>query len=240
MEADNNAAERNHAAGDPEAYDRVTSKPSSLHDLTLPGIEQAKATGAWLKEHDLTFTQHITSSYLRAMHTAKLLDIRAAQWQVEDRICEKDGGILNTMKPAEVATFLNDSKQQRHALDNYRHRVERGESFLDLEMRLRPFIEELTGRPLVVCHGHVIRVIDRIIMGGKCSWDFGAYKDTRGDLSNGVLIEYHKLAKHGWHRRLSVPCKDSAFGAWEPINRPLYTNDGLGKLIEKVRALSRT
>ncbi|MDB5238277.1 MAG: phosphoglycerate mutase protein [Candidatus Kaiserbacteria bacterium] len=236
MEADNNAAERNHARGQADAYDAVISKPSSLHDLTPAGVEQAIATGEWLKEHGLSFTRHITSAYLRAMRTSRLLDILGARWEVEDRICEKDSGILNSMKPDEAAALLDESKQQRHSRDNYRYRVERGESFLDLDTRARPFFESLTDRSLVVCHGHVIRVVDRIIMGGKCSWDFGSYKDTRGDLSNGVLIEY-KRSTSGWDRRLTVPCKDPHFGSWEEIDRPLYSNTALGALIEKVRTL---
>lgn len=237
MEADNNAAERNHAGGQPDAYDLVTKKPSSLHDLTERGVEQAKITGDWLKENNLTFTRYITSDYLRAIHTAQLLDVFGARWEVETRICEKDGGILNAMKPDEAAAFLDESKQQRHIRDNYRYRVERGESFQDLHTRIWPFFHTLTDHPLVLCHGHVIRVVDRVGMRGQCAWDFGSFKDTRGDLPNGVLIEYRRNKKGWWDRRLSVPCRDGKMGAWEPIERPRYSNADLGRLIEKVRAL---
>jgi broad specificity phosphatase PhoE len=237
MEAANNAAEKAYTCGVSDAYEKVVTTPSSLHDLTRSGVEQAVATGDWLKKKNLTFTRHITSSFLRAMRTAMLLDIFDASWEIEDRICEKDGGLLNTMKPEEVEVHLDDSVQKRHLRDSYRYRPERGESFLDLDTRSRPFFDSLSGRPLVVCHGHLIRCVDRIKMRGQCSWDFGSYKNTRNDLPNGVLIEYRRNRKGWWDRRVSVPCQGSEFGTWEAIELPMYSNEALGRLIEKVRAL---
>jgi broad specificity phosphatase PhoE len=237
MEAENNAAEKKHAGGDADAYNNVTRYPSSLHELTPPGIEQATVTGEWLKEHNFSFTSHTTSAYLRAIQTGRLLNIRGAHWEVEDSITEKDSGRLNTMNPDEAAAHLAESAQMRHVRDIYRYRPERGESFQDLNTRVWPFFQQLTGRPLIVCHGHVIRVVDRIRMCRQNSWDFGSFKDARGDLPNGVLIEYRKNDKGWWDRRLSVPCKGSVPGEWQPIEPKRYTNGQLDGLIEKVRAL---
>lgn len=234
--AANNDAESRHKKGESNAYCDVVKRPSALHDLTTQGIREGKMAGDWLRRHGLVFDQHVVSSYLRALHTAALLDIENAAWEIEDRICEKDGGTLNAMTPEQVAAHLNDSKQRRHTRDVYRYRPERGESFLDLDARVRSFTESIRKRALIVCHGHVIRIIDRVIMAGQCSWEFGAFQDVRGDLPNCVFIEYRRIG-NDWERRMSLPCRDPGIGSWLTIVRPKHKTADLLTMIEKIRTL---
>ncbi len=236
--AENNDAEDKHRKGDVRAYDEVVTRPSSLHDLTSHGKTQARKTGKWIKQHDLRFSRHVVSGYVRALRTASLLEILDAQWEIEERLCEKDSGIYNTLTPSGVQRHLASRQSRRQRSDVYRDRPEGGESFLDLEVRVRSVFEALTGRPLVVCHGHVIRVLDRIIMRKMNAWEFGSFKDIRGDIPNGALIEYQRVESSPtghtvevWQRRMSIPHQESGLGEWEDIVPVRHSSADLSRLI---------
>lgn len=243
--AENNDAEDRHRNGDARAYDEVVTFPSSLHDLTSHGKSQAQKTGKWIEKHGLRFSRHIVSGYVRALRTASLLDIPNAQWEIEERLCEKDSGIYNTLTPSGVQRYLAGRQSKRQRDDIYRDRPEGGESFLDLEVRVRSVFEFLTDRPLVVCHGHVIRVFDRIVMRRMNAWEFGSFKDTRGDIPNGALIEYRRIDSsvpdHGgelWQCRMSIPHRDDSPGEWTDIVPVRHSNADLSQLITSALALS--
>jgi broad specificity phosphatase PhoE len=95
--ADNNNAEERYKQGDRRPYDEVIKRPSSYHDLTEEGKLQAVKTSEWFERHGLHFSHHIVSGYIRALRTASLLDLGDARWRIEERLCEKDRGILNTL-----------------------------------------------------------------------------------------------------------------------------------------------
>src|SRR5258708_3638535 len=152
--AENNEAEAKMRAGDRRSYDLVIRRPSSLHDLTAMGCDQALRTGEWLKRHGLMFTRHVVSGYVRALRTARLLDISSATWEIEERLCERDSGILNSLTPSGVRDYFKSRGNERHTLDTYRFRPEDGESFLDLDVRIRSIFESQVGNSLFVCHGH--------------------------------------------------------------------------------------
>ena len=237
--AENNAAEAKHRAGDPRAYDPAIKIPSSGHDLMDEGKEQAVKTGAWLKRHGITFSHHVVSGFVRAMRTASLLNIPNARWRIEERLCEKDSGILNTLTPSKVQAHIKGRGHTRHNQDPYRFRPEHGESFLDLDVRMRSVFEWLDDDSLVVCHGHVIRVLDRVIMEGMSAWEYALFNPVSGDIPNGALIEYR--FKHGqWLRRQSVPhLGEPPLNDWKPIIRRTYSNESLIDLIDRVQAHMR-
>lgn len=230
----NNDAEEKHKAGNPRAYDKAIEVPSSCHDLTDEGKRQAVLTGEWLREHGFEFEEHVVSGFLRTMRTASLLAIPDAQWIIDERLCEKDSGILNTLTPSKVRLHIEARGHIRHKHDPYRFRPEHGESFMDVDGRIRPSFEEIRRRRLTVCHGHVIRVLDRVIMGGMNAWEFGLFNAVSGDVPNGALIEYKRVGDL-WMRRQSIPhLGDPPQDNWTPIIPVRYSNEDLTGLIERV------
>ena len=139
--ADNNDADERYKQGDRRPYDDAIKKPSSYHDLTEEGKLQAVKTGEWFERHGLHFSHHIVSGYIRALRTASLLNISDARWRIEERLCEKDRGILNTLTPSKVEAHITGAGHKRHEHDPYRFRPEHGESFLDLDVRIRSVFE---------------------------------------------------------------------------------------------------
>ena len=193
-----------------------------------------------MKEHSFAFKHHFVSAYIRGMQTAWLLDIPGAKWVIDDRFCEKDGGIFHELHPDEAEEYRKRFKNRAHELDPYRSRPERGQSFFDLETSVRPAIEPLPTSSLVVCHGHLIRVIDHMIMKGENSWHMKSLWDSEWQIPNCGLIEYTKKSPKTGHisenlfwRRMSDPCQDR-LGEWEQITRPRYDNDALKILIDEV------
>ncbi len=232
----NNEAEENFKAGDPRAYDSAIEVPSSCHDLTEEGKRQAILSGLWLREHGFQFDEYVVSGFLRTMRTAALLGIEGARWKVDERLCEKDSGVLNTLTPSKVRLHIEARGHIRHKHDPYRFRPEHGESFLDVDGRIRPSFEEIRRRRLTVCHGHVIRVLDRVIMGGMNAWEFGLFNVVSGDVPNGALIEYRREGDV-WMRRQSIPHLGiPPSDEWHPIIPVRYSNEDLTNLIERVLA----
>ena len=117
----------------------------------------------------------------------------------------------------------------------HRFRPEFGESFIDLDVRIRPAFEELVDGSLVVCHGHVIRVLDRVIMEEMSAWEFSLFNPIRGDIPNGALIEY-KRDGASWCRRQSVPHTGvpPATDGWRRIVPIRRSNEQLSQIIERV------
>jgi broad specificity phosphatase PhoE len=232
--AENNEAEENHKAGNPRAYDEAIKWPSSCHDLTDEGKQQAIKTGVWLKAYGFSFSHFIVSGFLRAMRTASLLDIPGAHWEIEERLCEKDSGVLNTLTPSKVVQHIASRGNLRHEHDPYRFRPEHGESFLDLDVRIRSVFDSIPDKTLVVCHGHVIRVLDRIIMEGMSAWEFSLFNPVRGDIPNGAFIEY-RCEDGVWMRRQNVPHAETPFvHDWTPIVFRRHTTLELGELVDRV------
>lgn len=232
--AENNEAEDNHKRGNPRAYDEAIKWPSSCHDLTDSGKPQAVKTGIWLRAHRYAFSRFVVSGYIRAMRTASLLNIPDAQWEVEERLCEKDSGVLNTMSPSKVEKHVKGRGHIRHQHDPYRFRPEHGESFLDLDVRIRSVFEAMTDGTLVVCHGHVIRVLDRVIMEGMSAWEFSLFNPIHGDIPNGAFIEY-RLDNAVWMRRQNVPHLNEPFVyEWSPIILRRHSSVELDTLVERV------
>jgi broad specificity phosphatase PhoE len=228
--ARNNDAEERYKNGDASAYADVNIIPSALHTLTPEGIEEAHQAGEWLKEHEIKFDNFFVSSFVRALQTAELLDIVGAKWTVDDRFGEKEGGIFHEMTPTDAEAYRRTIRNRAHEIDPFRFRPDRGESFNDVETRARSAIDSLPDSSLVVTHGHLMRVVDHIIMCGESSLDMKSWRDPEWQVPNCALIEYRRT-ETGLQRRVSLPC-NAEIGAWEEIVRPLFTNAQLGRLVE--------
>lgn len=74
----------------------VLSRHDSTARLSAEGVEQAKATGDWLRENIGTFDRYYVSPHARTRETAGHLKL-GGEWIVDDRFRERDWGeVANT------------------------------------------------------------------------------------------------------------------------------------------------
>jgi probable phosphoglycerate mutase len=120
----------------------VFSNRGFLHPLTPKGVAQAQALAAQLAGHDIT--RIFSSPLQRAVQTAEILgQACAAPVVITDTLREWDVGIYEgTDDPRgwELHRQLQEDWFIHRRLD---HRMPEGESFLDMQARFIPFIQQL-------------------------------------------------------------------------------------------------
>jgi broad specificity phosphatase PhoE len=118
------------------------SNRGQKHGLTAKGREQVATLAAQLAPGHIT--QLFTSPLLRATQTADILaDALGLPYQITDALREYDCGILEGKSDGAA---WEQYRQLRSAWIDDHHweaRIERGESFRDMEQRFVPFIPQL-------------------------------------------------------------------------------------------------
>ena len=163
--AGNVARDEAHAAG----LERIAIDVERDMDVPLSplGEQQAAALGRWIKEQPpkLQPTAVLTSPYLRARSTAEILLREAGlgnvSLTVDERLREREFGMLDRLTRRGIEQLFPDQAAARRALGKFYHRPPGGESWCDVILRLRTFIEDLAReqraeRVLVVCHSVVV------------------------------------------------------------------------------------
>jgi probable phosphoglycerate mutase len=149
--------------------DRIDLEAGRDCDVPLSerGEEQARALGRWLREQpngELP-TAILTSPYLRARETAGLLGGEAGLGEVpvivDERLREREFGVLDRLTHRGIQREFPEQAQLRAALGKFYHRPPGGESWCDVILRLRSFVDSAVrehpgGRLLVVCHSVVV------------------------------------------------------------------------------------
>lgn len=105
-----------------------------------------------------------TSTLVRTLSTASCLDTPPVAWRALDEI---DAGVCDGMTYQEIRVQMPDEFSAR-AVNKFRYRYPRGESYADVIQRLEPVIVELERqrRPvLVIAHQAVIRALYGYLMG---------------------------------------------------------------------------
>jgi broad specificity phosphatase PhoE len=142
-------------------------------DVDVPlsplGEEQAAALGRWFAAlpADERPTVVLSSPYLRALRTAEL--IRAAgglaeegiDIEADERLREKEFGILDRLTRHGVAERFPEQAEFRRLLGKFYHRPPGGESWCDVILRLRSALDTISlhhanDRVLIVCHQVVV------------------------------------------------------------------------------------
>jgi probable phosphoglycerate mutase len=140
--------------------------------LSDTGREQAAAVGRWLAglptgRPDLV----VVSPYLRTRQTAELalagLDIRTV---VDERVRDRELGVLDLLTAHGVRERLPDEAQRRHRLGKFYYRPPGGESWADVLLRLRGVLREVRedqpgGRVLLVAHEAVVLLVRCLVEG---------------------------------------------------------------------------
>ncbi len=142
-------------------------------DVDVPlsplGEQQAAALGRWfaaMPAHERP-TVVLSSPYARAMRTAELIrdagGLAGAGVDIEadERLREKEFGILDRLTRHGVAERFPDQAEFRRLLGKFYHRPPGGESWCDVILRLRSALDTLSlhyrdDRVLIVCHQVVV------------------------------------------------------------------------------------
>ena len=169
--------------------------------LSGRGEQQADALGHWFAEElgeklpDIV----LTSPYVRARQTAQRIlaaDRRsgvAARLIVDERLREKELGILDRLTLTGLGQLQPEQAKLRRHLGKFYHRPPGGESWCDVILRLRSAVDTITfhyagQRVLIICH-QVVVLCFRYLLEGLDEEQLLAI-DASGDVANCSVTEY--------------------------------------------------
>jgi broad specificity phosphatase PhoE len=171
----NVARERAEAAG-AEVID-VESRDADV-PLSSLGQHQASALGRWLAQlpADVMPTAVWSSPYVRARQTAQAVQAvlaaagRDLPIRVDERLRDKELGVLDTLTGHGVAARFPLEAQRRRWLGKFYYRAPGGESWADMVLRLRSVLGDLDRdedgqRVLVFTHDAVVMLLRYICEG---------------------------------------------------------------------------
>jgi probable phosphoglycerate mutase len=153
------------------AHERGLARISidAARDMDVPlsprGREQAAAFGDWLAgERSSQPTVLLTSPYLRARETTRILAQKARleiEPVVDERLREREFGILDRLTHLGIEREYPQQAALRKAIGKFYHRPPGGESWCDVILRLRSFVDSICrehagARVLAVCHSVVV------------------------------------------------------------------------------------
>lgn len=168
--------------------------------LSRLGEQQAMALGHWFAKYDLHDRPDvlISSPYLRALDTARRF--RAAggagkdeQICSDERLREKEFGILDGLTTMGVANVFPDQAEFRRVLGKFYHRPPGGESWCDVILRLRSLMDTVSlhyaGRRVMIFAHQVVVLCLRYVIENL---DEAAILDIdrQADVANCAITEY--------------------------------------------------
>lgn len=169
--------------------------------LSERGIEQSRALGRWFSQLPESGRPEIvlSSPYVRAQRTASLIReqggllAQAPPVVVDERLRERELGILDRLTRTGVAQVHPEQAQFRAKLGKFYHRPPGGESWCDVILRLRSALDTLSlhyasRRVLIVTHEVVVMCFRYLLE------DLGEAKvleiGEEGDIANCGVTEY--------------------------------------------------
>jgi len=182
-------------------------------DVDVPlselGMQQSDALGAWFAalppEQRPTVVLH--SPYVRAFETANLIMQRFAGddlvVRVDERLREKEFGVLDRLTTHGIAHHFPDLYEQRHHVGKFYFRPPGGESWCDVILRLRSVMDTLerefcNERVLIVAHQVTVNCF-RYLFEHLSEAQILAF-DREGDVPNCSVTSYEfdpALGKRG-------------------------------------------
>lgn len=144
-----------------------------VRDVDVPlstlGVQQSMALGRWFAAMPEGAKPNVilTSPYLRARNTAEIVAHAAGladdaySLVVDERLREKEFGILDRLTRVGIEAYHPEQAQFRRLLGKFYHRPPGGESWCDVILRLRSAVEMISReycaeRVLLVCHSVVV------------------------------------------------------------------------------------
>jgi broad specificity phosphatase PhoE len=195
--AGNVARDEAHARG----ADRIELATRDV-DITLSqrGGEQAGALGDWFARTATDDRPEVllASPYVRALETARIFrshggGVGDAPIAVDERLREKEFGILDGLTTTGVAAVHPEQAEFRRLLGKFYHRPPGGESWCDVIFRLRSLMDTIAlhhggKRVMIVAHQVVVLCL-RYIIEDLSEAEILAI-DRQGDVANGSVTEY--------------------------------------------------
>jgi broad specificity phosphatase PhoE len=170
--------------------------------LSETGERQAVALGRWLSEMPVDGRPNVllTSPYLRARHTASLIEAAGglqpgAIMTVDERLREKEFGMLDRLTKFGIEQLHPEQAELRRRLGKFYYRPPGGESWCDVILRLRSALDTISlhhsgpgARVLIVAH-QVIVLCLRYLLEGMTEEQILAI-DRAGEIANCGVTAY--------------------------------------------------
>jgi ribonuclease H / adenosylcobalamin/alpha-ribazole phosphatase len=175
-----------------------------MRDADVPlsprGEAQAEALGRWFANGGAEMKPDVilTSPYVRARATAERFDAQSGAHVhtpilIDERLREKECGILDGLTPDGVAALHPDQSAQRALIGKFYHRPPGGENWCDVIQRLRAVMDRITlhhaGEHVMVIAHEVVVFCLRYILDNLDEAGILAI-DAQGDIANCAVTEY--------------------------------------------------
>lgn len=168
--------------------------------LSALGERQSQALGRWFAagEGHGAPDAILCSPYARAHATARLFRdaggaARGATLCADERLREKEFGILDGLTTAGIAAQIPDQAEFRRLLGKFYHRPPGGESWCDVILRLRSLLDTVSlhyaGQQVMIVAHQVVVLCMRYILEGMSEAEILAI-DREGDVANCSVTEY--------------------------------------------------
>lgn len=235
-ESEANLIHRSEREGDlHESHDEVYARHDWEQRLSAKGVEQARAAGKWLVDHELNpedFDRRYTSTYQRAIETALHVGREDVDWHIDDRLRERDWGEFGATPVEERRRrfpYAYDAMESNAFYAN----LNGAESLSAVQMRMRDVIgtfhRDLADKDvLVVAHGELITVGRYLIERMLPEEIIDADNDESQTMRNCTILQYSRqnpadvtdIAEHVSWLRMIYPDdpQNSPFeGQWRDI-----------------------
>lgn len=166
--------------------------------LSDEGREQAVSIGRWFRFQKLKPTYVISSPFLRASETARII-AETARFEnqklvFDERLRERELGIFDRLTKLGAYQKYAEECAKREELGKFYHRPPNGESWADVALRVRSFWHDLRfdyagEKVLIVTHEVVIRVF-RYVLESLTEKEVLAI-DAACDVRNCAVTSYH-------------------------------------------------
>ncbi|WP_121117860.1 histidine phosphatase family protein [Croceibacterium ferulae] len=192
----------------------------TLRDMDVPlsanGRDQAAALGRQFAGRPAGERPEVlfTSPYLRALDTARLFR-EAGGFDPDEAICiderlrEKEFGTLDGLTTVGIARHEPQQAELRRSLGKFYHRPPGGESWCDVILRLRSFMDTVglhhAGRPVMIFAHQVVVLCLRYILEGMDEEAILAI-DRAGNIGNCAITEYRFDPAGGPDGRMALTC----------------------------------
>ncbi|KQT62562.1 MULTISPECIES: histidine phosphatase family protein [unclassified Aureimonas] len=188
----------------------------SDRDIDVPlsplGHEQAEALGRWFTNLAPSERPEVilSSPYLRARQTSAAVrgagGLDDAHFVVDERLREKEFGILDRLTTAGVRQNFPKQAEFRNLLGKFYHRPPGGESWCDVILRVRSMLDTIAlhyegRRVLIVCHQVVVLCLRYVLE--ELDEEGILAIDREADVANCSVTEYVFSAQAGQAAR---PC----------------------------------
>ncbi|HUS24830.1 MAG TPA: histidine phosphatase family protein [Candidatus Binatia bacterium] len=183
--------------------------------LSALGEQQAAALGAWFGQlpREQQPTVVLASPYRRARDTARILlehaglSGAAVAWRVDERLREKEFGVLDRLTVHGIKQKFPELSEQRGHVGKFYFRPPGGESWCDVILRLRSVLDTLARdfrgeRVLIVGHQVIVTCFRYLLE--RMDEEQVLAMDRLGDVPNCGVTSYEFDPAMGRHGKLAL------------------------------------